>query len=508
VSKDNDLRVRRYTGFTTDEKQGEAALQLEAIFRASQDLLLYMDLDGRIIDYKTGTSAPMFLPPGEFLGKRLTDILPAEIDEKISRAFQQSLQGNKVVSLEITLALPNGEHTYDIRLVALEGTRIIAILRDETERVQANERSQRQARQLSALQSIDATITASFDLSVTLSVILRQVINQLGVDAADVLLLNQNTHMLEFAAGLGFRSSRLEHTALMVGQGYAGQAALKRTMIGVPDLNHQQADLLHLPSFIQEEFTFYYAVPLIAKGQVTGVLEVYRRQTLKPGEDWLEFLTTLAGQAAIAIDSAALFQDLQKTNAELVLAYDAAIEGWSHVLELTGRETKDHIARVVRSTLDLARILGINDRELVHIRRGAFLHDIGEVGISEDILQKPGPLTEVERITVQQHPLIAYQLLAPVSYLATALDIPHYHHERWDGSGYPEGLQREHIPTAARIFAVADVYDAFTSPRPYRPARSHREALEYIRTQSHKHFDPEVVNAFLQSAGALEAAER
>jgi len=121
------------------------------------------------------------------------------------------------------------------------------------------------------------------------------------------------------------------------------------------------------------------------------------------------------------------------------------------------------------------------------------------VGISEDILRKPGPLTAAERITVQQHPLIGYQLLAPVNYLAAALDIPHYHHERWDGSGYPEGLKGEQIPIAARVFAVADVYDAFTSPRPYRPARSIREALEYIREQTRKHFDPEVVNAFLQN---------
>jgi len=501
VSKENELKVKRYTGFTTDEKLGEASIQLEAIFRAFQDLLLYMEPDGRILDYKAGNTAPMFLPPGEFLGKCLPDVLPAEIGEKISRALQQSIQGDKVVSLEFPLQLPNGEHWYEIRLVALAGSRVIALLRDETDRVQATERMQRQARQLSALQSIDATITASFDLNVTLSVILRQVINQLGVDAADVLLLNQNTHMLEYAAGYGFRSVRLERTSLMVGQGYAGQAALKRTMISVPDLNHQQTDPLHLPSFIQEGFTFYYAVPLIAKGQVTGVLEIYRRSALKPGDDWLEFLTTLASQAAIAIDSAALFQDLQKTNAELVLAYDAAIEGWSHVLELTGRETKDHIARVVKMTLDLARTVGINEKELVHIRRGAFLHDIGEVGISEDILRKPGPLTELERITVQQHPLIAYQLLAPVNYLASALDIPHYHHERWDGSGYPEGLKGEQIPMAARIFAVADVYDAFISPRPYRPARSHREALEYIREQTHKHFDPEVVNAFLQNMG-------
>ncbi len=503
MNKENDLK-KRYGTLAAEDRLLEASNQLEAVFRAIPDLLLYMESDGRILDYKASNPSSLFLPPAEFLGKRIQDVLPSAAAEKYSQALKQTIQTGKVVPITYQLDLPHGEHWFEVRLIALEKNRVVAVLRDITERIQAGDRIQRQSRQLSAIQSIDAAITASFDLNVTLSVILRQVVNQLNVDAADVLLLNQGTHMLEFAAGQGFRTATLLRTSLMIGQGYAGQAALKRHTVSVPDINSLSPDPLRLPSFIQEGFSSYYAVPLIAKGQVTGVLEIYRRSALIAGEEWLEFLNILAGQAAIAIDSAALFQELQRANSELTLAYDAAIEGWSQVLELSGRESADHNHRVVNLTMELARLMGINDKEMVHIRRGALLHDIGEMGIPEIILHKTGPLTEEEWKIIRQHPLLAHQLLSPLSYLAPALDIPHYHHEKWDGSGYPDGLTGERIPLAARIFSVADVYDALTSVRPYRPAYPPGEALEHIRNLAGTHFDPAVVSLFMERIRRLD----
>jgi HD-GYP domain-containing protein (c-di-GMP phosphodiesterase class II) len=498
VSNENELKLKQNNSPASRDKSQEALIRLDAIFRAIPDLLLQMDSDGRIIDYRAGNPSSLFLPPAEFLGKRIQEILPAEIGDKYSAAIRQAILAGKSNPISYQLNLPDGEHWFEARLVAFDGNQISAILHDMTERVQTNERLQRQARQLSTVQSIDATITASFDLSVTLSVILRQVVNHLGVDAADVLLLNQNTHMLEFAAGQGFQTSASTRTSLMIGQGFAGQAALKRHTVSVPDLNDQHTDPHLTPNFVQEGFSAYYAVPLIAKGQVTGVLEIYRRSPLKLGEEWLEFLNTLAGQAAIAIDSASLFQDLQRANTELTLAYDAAIEGWSQVLEISGRESTEHIHRVVKLTLELAHSMGFSDKELVHIRRGALLHDIGEMGIPEEVLHKAGPLTDEEWKLIQQHPTLAYQLLSPLNNLAPALDIPHYHHEKWDGSGYPDGLKGDQIPLAARIFSVADVYDALVSTRPYRPARSHQESLKIIQEQIGGHFDPKVVAVFLQ----------
>ena len=284
----------------------------------------------------------------------------------------------------------------------------------------------------------------------------------------------------------------------MIGQGYAGKAALERRTFSIPDLKMQPAETQFTPDLPLEKFANYYAVPVIAKGQVKGVLEIYLRSLQQPEDDWLDFLSTMANQAAAAIDSANLYQDLQRTNAELSLAYDSAIESWAQVLELSNRENGAHAYRVVELTIKLARSMGIAEQELMHFRRGALLHDVGKLGISENILNKPGPLNETEWKIMQTHPQLANELLSSINYLAPALDIPHYHHERWYGSGYPDGLREEQIPFPARLFAVVDVFDALTSNRPYRSAWSRQVALNHIQQSSGKLFDPVVVKAFLQ----------
>ncbi len=247
-----------------------------------------------------------------------------------------------------------------------------------------------------------------------------------------------------------------------------------------------------------EGFVAYYAVPLIAKGQVKGVFEAFHRGPLSPDREWLEYLESIAGQAAIAIENAAMLDDLQHANIELVLAYDRTIEGWSRALDLRDKETEGHTQRVTELTLRLARTLGVPESDLVHLRRGSLLHDIGKMAIPAGILLKPGPLSEEEWAIMRQHAIYAYELLSPVAYLRPALDIPYGHHEKWDGTGYPRGLKGEKIPLSARIFAVADVWDALRSDRPYRPAWSAEQAREHIRKEAGTHFDRAVVDAFLQ----------
>jgi HD-GYP domain-containing protein (c-di-GMP phosphodiesterase class II) len=144
-------------------------------------------------------------------------------------------------------------------------------------------------------------------------------------------------------------------------------------------------------------------------------------------------------------------------------------------------------------------LIGIHDEDLIHIRRGALLHDVGKIGISDQILRKPGALSDQEWEIVKQHPLYAYQILYPITYLQPALDIPYCHHEKWDGSGYPRGLKEEEIPLAARIFAVVDVWSALRNETPYRAAWSDERAMQYIKDQSGKHFDPRVVDVFLHA---------
>ncbi|MDE3091491.1 MAG: HD-GYP domain-containing protein, partial [Chloroflexota bacterium] len=248
-----------------------------------------------------------------------------------------------------------------------------------------------------------------------------------------------------------------------------------------------------------EGFVAYYGVPLIAKGRVKGVLELFHRSTLAPDEEWLAFLEALAEQAAIAIDNAALFNDLQRSNTDLTLAYDATIEGWSRALDLRDKETEGHTQRVTDMTLRLARGMGVSDNELVHLRRGALLHDIGKMGIPDSILHKPGALSDEEWAIMRRHPQLAYDMLSPITYLKSALDVPYCHHEKWDGTGYPRGLKGEQIPLAARIFAVVDVWDALHSDRPYRQAWAEDKVLEHIRSLAGTHFDPQVVKVCLES---------
>jgi HD-GYP domain-containing protein (c-di-GMP phosphodiesterase class II) len=193
-----------------------------------------------------------------------------------------------------------------------------------------------------------------------------------------------------------------------------------------------------------------------------------------------------------------------RSGQELARAYDSSLDGWSRALDLRDKETEGHTRRVTDMTLRLARAMGVPEADLVNIRRGSLLHDIGKMGIPDSILLKPGPLTDDEWKVMRRHPVYAYDFLSPTPYLRPALDIPYCHHEKWDGTGYPRGLRGEEIPRAARIFAVADVWDALRSDRPYRAAWTAEKAREYIRDQTGKHFDPRVVVAFLriESQGA------
>jgi PAS domain S-box-containing protein len=375
------------------------------------------------------------------------------------------------------------------------------IARDISEIKRARQEIQHRLEQLASLRAIDASITSSVDLRMVLDVLLDQVIARLGVDAADILLLRPYNNILECAAAKGFTSLSPRSTQVSADQGLPGQVYMQRNLLFISDLRTVEANLTRTYLVSDEGFTSYCAVPLIIKGVIHGVLEVYTHERLEPDAEWLNFIETLGQQAAIAVDNANMFEDLQRSNLELVLAYDATIEGWSRALDMRDKETEGHTLRVTDTTLDLARAMAFSSQELQQIRRGALLHDIGKLGVPDYILLKPGPLTEEEWQIMRQHPLLAYEMLSPITYLRQALDIPYCHHEKWDGSGYPRQLSGEQIPLAARIFAVVDVYDALTSERPYRKPWSKEQAVEYIREQAGKHFDPAISRAFCEMLG-------
>jgi HD-GYP domain-containing protein (c-di-GMP phosphodiesterase class II) len=374
---------------------------------------------------------------------------------------------------------------------------------DVTDWKMAEAQVQRQTLRLQALRTIDTAISAGPDLQFTLGVLIEQIMTQVSVDAVAILLHQPASNELEYEASGGFRTDSFLHSKLQMGEGLAGRAAQTRKTIHLSNLSRLNRDINQLLSIEAEGFKVYYGVPLVAKGQVKGVIEVYLRTMRSIDQEHLEFLEALAGQAAIAIDNSTLFDQLQDSSTELSIAYDATLEGWAKALELRDRETVGHAHRVIEMTMRVAGKLGIRGESLQNIRRGALLHDIGKMGIPDSILLKPGPLTPAEWEIMRQHPVHAYEMLKTIDYLESALEIPYCHHERWDGYGYPRGLKGKNIPLSARIFAVVDVWDALTSDRPYRSAWAELRAMEYIRAESGGHFDPQVVDAFLNPESPL-----
>ncbi len=401
------------------------------------------------------------------------------------------VQGNGIGAL--TIASRNEITEEDLRLFAA----VADLAAGAIHRITLYEETQLRLQRLTSLRTINTAINASLDLHLTLNVLVDQIVSQKQADAADVLLLNPHTLMLEYTAGEGFRYLGFERSRVKLGAEQAGKAALERHPIYVPDLSEVKNPAIKNEWQNQEGFVAYYAVPLIVKGQVKGVLETFYRKAPVSDPEWMEFLESLAGSAAIAIDGAELLEKLRLSNEELVLAYNATIEGWSNALDMRDSETEGHSRRVADGAVRLARAMGVQPGDLMHIWRGSLLHDIGKMAIPDEILLKRGPLDNEEWQVIRQHPQKAYNYLSSITFLRPALEIPYSHHERWDGSGYPRRLSQRQIPLAARIFAIVDVWDALTSDRPYRDAWPKEKALEYIRGQSGKHFDPLVVDAFL-----------
>lgn len=359
----------------------------------------------------------------------------------------------------------------------------------------AKQKIEQQLFRLQALRDNDIAILGTTDLRVGLRTIAEQVKRHLDVDLISIMLFNTPLLLLETVLAIGAQTPELSRAQIYLGETLIGRAALERRTLTFPDPN------VSLPQFDRwaklEQLQTCYAVPLIAKGNIVGVLFLGNRSVTQNDQDWFDFLETLAGQAAMAIESLKSFEDLQRSNFELALAYNRTIEGWSYALDLRDRETKDHTMRVTEMTMILAKRAGMTEEEILHVKHGSLLHDIGKMGIPDSILLKDGPLTNKEWALMHKHPVFAYEMLFPIEYLRPALDIPYCHHERWDGTGYPRGLKRDEIPLAARLFAVVDVWDALSSDRPYRKAWPMEKILDYINSQSGTHFDPQVVELFL-----------
>jgi len=350
--------------------------------------------------------------------------------------------------------------------------------------------TQRRLQVLQAIHTIDQAISLSLDLSLAFDVLLEQALKLLNVDLVRIFSFEAEARIFELVAEKSYLSTNPLRKTSLFRSSDAWEAVNSRQVVHA-EIENSVNDL---SLSIFEGYTYS---PLISRGVLRGVIEIFHGSVFIPNEEWTDLLGTLSTQAAIAIENDDLVTSLKRSNEELITAYDRTLEGWAYALELRDRETIGHSRRVTELTMRLAKRLNISGTNLANIRRGTLLHDIGKMGLPDSILLKKGPLTEDEEKQMQQHPQLAYQMLQSIPYLRPALDIPFYHHEKWDGSGYPHGLKGENIPLSARIFAVVDVWDALIYDRPYREAWTKRVAFEYIEEQKGIHFDPSILEVFL-----------
>jgi putative nucleotidyltransferase with HDIG domain/PAS domain S-box-containing protein len=432
----------------------------------------------------------------ELLGAAMTDLYPGIDATAMFAVLRRSMAERCPAQLENEFTYPDGATAwFELRVEPVpEGLFVLSL--DITDRQRAEREMQRTIDRLRSLRAIDLAILGATDYRLALRTVLEETTRRLRVDAGAVLLLQAGMTRLEAAASVGFRGPAVDRLSIGLGEGVAGRAALARRPILVPDLAREPGGEVP-PELAAEDVRGLCAVPLVAKGRLVGVLLAANRAPLAADEDWLGFLESLAGQAAMAVDAGRSYEDLERAHLELALAYDTTLEGWGKALDLRDEETANHTTRVADLTVALARAAGMSDAEVVHVRRGALLHDIGKMAIPDAILFKRGKLTDEEQAIMQKHPVLACELLSPIAYLRPALDIPCFHHEHWDGTGYPRGLKGEAIPLAARLFAVVDVWDALRSRRPYHEGLPDDLARMHLRSLAGSQLDPAAVDLFL-----------
>jgi PAS domain S-box-containing protein len=382
-------------------------------------------------------------------------------------------------------------HTEEVSLLAAIGE----MVGNAIQRMRLNEQTIRRADEFEVLFQTARGLASQWELHSLLETVVTQAMGLLHASGGGIYLYDPKEDDLEVVVAKG--PAMILGLRLQRGEGMAGRVLRTKKHMIVDDYSRWEH---HSPLYENLPVGAVVEVPIVFAGDFIGVLVVYETpdSRRKYSESEAQLLSLFATQAAGAIRTARLLEDLQTSNLQLEKAYDTTLEGWARALELRDKETHGHSRRVTNLTLKLARRLNLSNNRMIHIRRGVLLHDIGKMGIPDQMLKKTGSLSDEEWVEMRKHPQYAYDLLNPIIYLRPALDIPYCHHEKWDGTGYPRGLKEKQIPLAARIFAIVDVYDALSYDRPYRPAWPQDQVLEYLREQSGRHFDPDIVNAFME----------
>jgi PAS domain S-box-containing protein len=506
ITVGSETFVIAYIRNITQRKQAEDALRdseerYRSLVETSPDAIALTDLRGRVqicnqkaallFDYETAD---------QMVGMNVFDLIAPEDRLRARENARKLFRGTLNRDLDYTAITRRGRR-FPCELSAStiydksgRPKGFTGILRDVSDRKQ-------QAREQAAIIVAASALRTAVTLEEISQNILGQLLGLLNSEGAAIFISVPATNEAVCVRGVSRWQS---WTGIHMGQGEGITSRVITT--GQPFVNN---DVKNYPQTSRLELmgglNAVAGAPLISQEHTIGALWVGRSAPFREGE--LRVLMVIADMVANAVQRAVLFDDLQQSNQDLEQAYDRTLEGWASALDLRDKETGNHTRNVVDLTVRLAKALDFNDEQLIQLRRGALLHDIGKLAIPDAILLKPGPLSEQEWHVMRLHPTYARQLIEPIPYLHQALDIPYCHHEHWDGSGYPQGLKGEQIPLAARIFCVADVWDAITSDRVYRPAWPLEKARRYMLDNAGVVFDPKVVDIFFHILGEQERVE-
>lgn len=354
--------------------------------------------------------------------------------------------------------------------------------------VQFNRNTERQV----LLEQISRHFQQTLDLDDLIPSVLNEVNKAIQAEAQSIWLMDesQNALVCKFATGPG--AEQVKQVVVSLSRpSIVGETALKQKPSLIEDAQNDPRLFRGADSKTGLVTRSLMSVPLVREGSSIGVLQAMnKRNGMLFSQDDLQLFQRIADSAALALENARLFQELQAS-------YDSTLDALTRALDLRDRETEGHSRRVVEYTTRLAVQMGLEARTIAEFRRGALIHDVGKIGVPDAVLHKPGPLDPTERAEIEKHPLKGYEMLLGIPHLREEIKIVLRHQEKWDGTGYPYGLKGEQIPLGARLFAIADTFDALTSDRPYRQGRPYEVARRIIQEEAGRQFDPQVVEAFL-----------
>jgi len=506
----------------TERKRMESALQesqsrLEAIINTAINAIITIDESQCIVLFNPSAEKVFRYTAEQVLGQPLHLLVPERfrnIHEGLVAGYgRTNVSQRSYGMLDHLFGLrSNGEEfpmeAYISQSVVRGKKYYTVILQDVTDRKRAESALRNRATELESLVAVSTSLRASSTVAEMIPIVIREATRVAHAANGSIFLLEQSSGDLVSRGWYSAENdsfTQLDEENAVRHTIYEGVTGYVARTGQIYSTDHMQED--PLPVFLSGEaerlagITSGLSLPLRAHDSIVGVLHVALREKRLFTETEIRLLTAIAEMAGNALQRASLLEKTLQQAKDLSDAYDNTLAGWARALELRDELTEGHTRRVTALTVKLSQAMGIPSDDLVQIQRGAILHDIGKMGIPDEILLKRGPLSFEEAAVMRRHPQFAFEMLYPIAFLRPALDIPYCHHEKWDGSGYPRGLKGDEIPLAARIFAVADVWDAITSDRPYRGAWPRNKALEYMRSESGKYFDPRVLEVFFSIEG-------